>query len=151
MVSKAYIPSLIAIGDVVPNGTKMVPNLVWLIFSLFSTTFSCNIFRLDQHRKILFSKSADFVIFSDITNKMADVSDILYISTALLLALAHLHLCILVLVLQSYFETKWKVWKFTCKLYIRKLINIFHYYCTSAWNAWSYLWEGHLMIQVSID
>ena len=83
MVSKAYIPSLIAIGDVVPNGTKMVPNLVWLIFSLFSTTFSCNIFRLDQHRKILFSKSADFVIFSDITNKMADVSDILYISTAL--------------------------------------------------------------------
>ena len=84
MVSKAYIPSLIAIGDVVPNGTKMVPNLVWLIFSLFSTTFSCNIFRLDQHRKILFSKSADFVIFSDITNKMADVSDILYISTALL-------------------------------------------------------------------
>ena len=85
MVSKAYIPSLIAIGDVVPNGTKMVPNLVWLIFSLFSTTFSCNIFRLDQHRKILFSKSADFVIFSDITNKMADVSDILYISTALLL------------------------------------------------------------------
>ena len=86
MVSKAYIPSLIAIGDVVPNGTKMVPNLVWLIFSLFSTTFSCNIFRLDQHRKILFSKSADFVIFSDITNKMADVSDILYISTALILA-----------------------------------------------------------------
>ena len=84
MVSKAYIPSLIAIGDVVPNGTKMVPNLVWLIFSLFSTTFSCNIFRLDQHRKILFSKSADFVIFSDITNKMADVSDILYISTALI-------------------------------------------------------------------
>ena len=83
MVSKAYIPSLIAIGDVVPNGTKMVPNLVWLIFSLFSTTFSCNIFRLDRHRKILFSKSADFVIFSDITNKMADVSDILYISTAL--------------------------------------------------------------------
>ena len=87
MVSKAYIPSLIAIGDVVPNGTKMVPNLVWLIFSLFSTTFSCNIFRLDQHRKILFSKSADFVIFSDITNKMADVSDILYISTALTLVL----------------------------------------------------------------
>ena len=83
MVSKAYIPSLIAIGDVVPNGTKMVPNLVWLIFSLFSTAFSCNIFRLDQHRKILFSKSPDFVIFSDITNKMADVSDILYISTAL--------------------------------------------------------------------
>ena len=88
MVSKAYIPSLIAIGDVVPNGTKMVPNLVWLIFLLFSTAFSCNIFRLDQHRKILFSKSADFVIFSDITNKMADVSDILYISTALINALS---------------------------------------------------------------
>ena len=85
MVSKAYIPSLIAIGDVVPNGTKMVPNLVWLIFLLFSTAFSCNIFRLDQHRKILFSKSADFVIFSDITNKMANASDILYISTALIL------------------------------------------------------------------
>ena len=83
MVSKAYLPSLIAIGDVVPNGTKMVPNLVWLNFLLFSTAFSCNIFRLDQHRKILFSKSADFVIFSDITNKMADASDILYISTAL--------------------------------------------------------------------
>ena len=84
MVSNAYIPSLVAIGDVVPNGTKMVPNLVWLIFLLFSTAFSCNIFRLDQHRKILFSKSPDFVIFSDITNKMADASDILYTSTALL-------------------------------------------------------------------
>ena len=84
MVSNAYIPSLVAFGDVVPNGTKMVPNLVWLIFSLFSTTFSCNIFWLNEHRKILFSKSADFVIFSDITNKMADVSDILYISTALI-------------------------------------------------------------------
>ena len=84
MVSNAYIPSLVAFGDVVPNGTKMVPNLAWLIFSLSSTTFSCNIFWLDEHRKIFISKSADFVIFSDITNKMADASDILYISTALL-------------------------------------------------------------------
>ena len=83
MVSKAYIPSLIAIGDVVPNGTKMVPNLAWLIFSLSSTTFSCNIFWLDEHRKNFITKSADFVIFSDITNKMADASDILYTSTAL--------------------------------------------------------------------
>ena len=90
MVSNAYIPSLVAFGDVVPNGTKMVPNLVWLIFLLFSTAFSCNIFRLDQqHRKILFSQSADFVIFSDITNKMADASDILYISTALHYAIAY--------------------------------------------------------------
>ena len=84
MVSNAYIPSLVAFGDVVPNGTKMVPNLAWLIFSLSSTTFSCNIFWLDEHRKIFISKSADFVIFSDITNKMADASDILYTSTALL-------------------------------------------------------------------
>ena len=83
MVSNAYIPSLVAFGDVVPNGTKMVPNLAWLIFSLSSTTFSCNIFWLDEHRKIFISKSADFVIFSDITNKMADASDILYTSTAL--------------------------------------------------------------------
>ena len=84
MVSNAYIPSLVAFGDVVPNGTKMVPNLVWLIFSLSSTTFSCNIFWLDEHRKTFISKSADFVIFSDITNKMADASDILYTSTALI-------------------------------------------------------------------
>ena len=87
MVSNAYIPSLVAFGDVVPNGTKMVPNLAWLIFSLSSTTFSCNIFWLDEHRKIFISKSADFVIFSDITNKMADASDILYTSTALILRL----------------------------------------------------------------
>ena len=83
MVWKAYIPSLVAFGDVVPNGTKMVPNLAWLIFSLSSTTFSCNIFWLDEHRKTFITKSADFVIFSDITNKMADASDILYTSTAL--------------------------------------------------------------------
>ena len=36
------------------------------------------------------SKSADFVIFSDITNKMADTSDILYISTALKSVLKYL-------------------------------------------------------------
>ena len=53
----------------------------------FWTTFSKGIFWLNEHRKFLFSKSADFVIFSDITNKMADASDILYISTALIFAL----------------------------------------------------------------
>ena len=78
MVWKAYIPSLVAFGDVVPNGTKMVPNLVWLIFSLFFTPFSCNIFWLDQHRKSFISKSVDFSILNDNGYKITDASDILY-------------------------------------------------------------------------
>ena len=69
MVWKAYIPSLVAIGDVVPNGTKMVPNLVWLIFSLSFTTFSCNIFWLDEHRKSFISKGVDFRVFNDNATK----------------------------------------------------------------------------------
>ena len=86
-MKKWAIPSLVPFWYHLVPHHQTLPNLVYKHLKPFWTTFRKGIFWLNEHRKTFISKSADFVIFSDITNKMADVSDILYISTALFLPL----------------------------------------------------------------
>ena len=76
------MPSLVPFWYHLVPHHQTLPNLVYKHLKPFWTTFRKGIFWLNKHRKTFISKSADFVIFSDITNKMADASDILYISTA---------------------------------------------------------------------
>ena len=117
------MPSLVPFWYHLVPHHQTLPNLVYKHLKPFWTTFRKGIFWLNKHRKTFISKSADFVIFSDITNKMADASDILYISTALIQSLCG----------------RWSHWNWKNQ---QTMGRIFHWGINRLWHIWHQFPKG---------